>query len=106
MDARQLVGEREDRPEPEPEPESESDPNPNQAPNLDGCRRCDGPCASLEPNGRAAKVRRCEGGTSSVERRLRDAGVSSRTSPAGAEAGKHPCAVRRAGGFAALLLDW
>ena len=83
MDARQLVGEREDRPE--PEPESESDPNPNQAPNLDGCRQCGGPCASLEPNGRAANV----------ERRLWNAGVSSRTSPAGAEAGKLVCAVRR-----------
>ena len=96
IDARQLVGEREDRPEPEPESESESDPNPNQAPNLDGCRRCGGPCASLEPNGRAAKVRRGD-----VERR---ASTEERRGVEQDFAGG--CAVRRAGGFAALLLDW
>ena len=75
-------------------------PNPNPSPNQIRtlARTCTG-AGDAVARARALSLtgvqRRCEGGTSSVERRLSNAGVSSRTSPAGAEAGKLVCAVRR-----------
>ena len=102
MDARELVGEREDRPEPEPE----SEPNPNLGPNLHGCRRCGGPCASLEPNGRAAKVRRgdVERRASTVERRGVEQDFAGGCGGWEARVRRAPCAMGV--GLPPLFLDW